>query len=172
MFRPSAVNAELTAIATASALPVSDKSGTESEQMPKWAIYSLLAALCWGISYSACAEAIKKIDRASYVILSCLTCVVVYGIWDNFSETLKTLTHDKTALCRFLIADVFGLAASYLTYLAMSQKNATMVAALEITYPLWCLAIGFVFLEQRFSLISVLGIVCIIGGVVLIIVGE
>src|SRR5580704_13639228 len=115
---------------------------------PQWIVCSLLAAVFWGVSYTACGEAIKKIDRPSYVLLSCMTSVLAYGVWGDLPAAFNTLVTDRRTLVSFLLADTSCLAAAYLTYLAMSQKNATMVASLEITYPLWCALIAYFVLGQ------------------------
>ena len=140
--------------------------------MPNWAIYALASVMCWGISYSACGEAIKKIDRPSYVLLTCITSVLVYGIWGDLRGALSTLAIDRRTLFSFVIADTFGVFAAYLTYLAMHQKNATMVAALEITYPIPCALIAYFLLGQKIETQAISGIAIVVIGVILIISSE
>lgn len=140
--------------------------------IPRWAVCSLLAAICWGISYTACSEAIKKIDRASYVLLSCLTSVLLYGIWGDVIGTLRMLSTDRKALTAFVLADLSGALAGYLTYLAISEKNATLVASLEITYPVWCAVIACVFLGQVLSWTAICGMFLVFLGVCCVVAGE
>ena len=141
--------------------------------MPWW-IPAILTAFLWGVSYTALEQVIKYIDKTTYIFLSSFLFLGVYGFlsWNHVSNDLITLSHKSSVIFWVLLASVSSILGNYLALLAIEHSNASLAAALEISYPFWGMLIAWLFFNQTMTSQVMFGSIVIFMGVYLIATGK
>lgn len=139
-----------------------------------WIYFSIFTAFLWGMSYTAAEQVIGKIDKNTYIFITCSIITVIYGIACKsvLSKDLIVLQQDNHALKWLVIAIIASSVGNYMSMLAIQTSNASLAAALEITYPFWCMFFAWIFFGQSLTRTSMLGVAIVFVGVIITIVGR
>jgi drug/metabolite transporter (DMT)-like permease len=143
-----------------------------------WLIYAFSASLCWGMSYAASGPILKKgcsplLLFFGYSLLGLLGAVVALLSSGKLSAALRLEGLDKADIFWFLFSVGGSALGAFLTYAAMSAKNPTLAALIEISYPLFVILFAWIFFrEVEFNFITLCGGLLVIAGVSVIILGE
>ncbi len=141
--------------------------------MPFW-IPAIVTAFLWGVSYTAQEQVIKYIDKTTYIFLSSILFLMCYGFLcvPYIRTDINTLIEKPNAVGWTLLASVTGIIGGYLALLAIQHSNASIAAALEISYPFWCMVIAYVLFGSLVTTQVVVGSVVVFIGVWLIATGK
>lgn len=139
-----------------------------------WFFCALGSAALWGLSYAMSEKLIKNSLEVPfymaftgfvYFILSLGVCL--YG--GHLKAGLQTLATDKTVLFTALATSSCYIIGTFLIYLAISLKNATLANIIEISYPVFTLIFAFIlYRELQLNIWSALGGFMILSGAALV----
>lgn len=110
--------------------------------MELWFVYALTAAGLWGFSYALSEQVLKETISPSVILLiyTFLATPVYFSIAyknGSLSKSFEKISHTpKLSFFLFLIAASY-IVANFLIFKSVSLKNATLVAFIEISYPLF-----------------------------------
>ena len=91
----------------------------------------------------------------------------------RLSSALAIASLSRGDLGLFIFSIGGSALGAYLTYAAMSDKNPTLVSLIEISYPLFVILFAWVFFrEMQLNMITMLGGILVLAGVVVITLGE
>jgi len=143
-----------------------------------WIIYAVAASVCWGMSYAASSEILKKgfsplifffgysLSCTLVALISLLTSGALPNIW-------KFANLERSDVGWFSFSIAIGALGAYLTYAAMSAKNPTLASLIEISYPFFVVLFTWVFFRQcQLNLSTMIGGLLLLAGVFIIILGE
>lgn len=143
-----------------------------------WFVYALLAAVIWGISYAASGRAIERgispllfffLYAGSGTIISLLA-LAVTGKAASIGSEIRGIGSDWGWLVVAIVTSGIG---GLLIYMAIGEKNATIASLIEISYPLFVAFFAWLFFrETQFNLATALGGLMIMGGVVVVFLGN
>ena len=142
-----------------------------------WIFYSLCASLCWGISYASCGPLLKKglnplIFLLGYSLCGFLGAAVMLLGSEKHQEGLRLQDMSRSDMGWFMFSVVGSAIGAYLTYAAMGAKNPSLVALIEISYPIFVVMFSWIFFRQmELNLMTFCGGLLILIGVSVIIVG-
>ena len=141
--------------------------------MPFW-VPAILTAFLWGVSYTATGEAIKYISKTTYMFLSSICFITTFSIlsYKNWSVDFATFSEKPNAVGWFLLACITSVVANYLALVAIECSNASIAAALEISYPFWCMLFAWLLFGCVFSIQAIVGSIVVFIGVWLIATGK
>ena len=133
-------------------------------------VLALITALCWSIGSVLLQIGVADVDPidANFVRM-------VFGagiIAPLFLGSLRrgTLRPTKRATKIVLFAAIFGMAGGSLLYtMAVKLIGATVSSVLGSISPLFALPISIVFLKEKFSRKSILGVLLSVSGVILVV---
>lgn len=139
-----------------------------------WAIYAFIASLMWGLSYAVSGWLFTRgLKTYTFFLCSCvagalLTCIALF-IAGRFNEVIHDIKNIRPMLGWMLIACLAFAFGNLNVCFAISEKNATMAAILESTYPLFvAFAAWILFNEVQLSMMSLFGSSLIIVGSLLV----
>lgn len=137
-----------------------------------WYVAALAAAVVWGLHYPLVAHALRHLSAAGVLTLTIL------GIAALALVNIKTVGADITALGRLagreraliLLLPLTSLLGSWLLYVSIGQKNATLASLIEISYPVFVALFAYVlFREMALDALTLVGAALVFAGVGLII---
>jgi drug/metabolite transporter (DMT)-like permease len=139
-----------------------------------WLLYSLTAAIIWGINYAASGRVLARgVSATSLFFLDSLFALLTMG-----ALLVATGRAGKLATeIRGLGPDVFWLfismacstAAALLIFMAIGAKNATVASLIEISYPLFVAFFAWLFFrEVQINWSVIVGGAMILGGVLVV----
>lgn len=143
-----------------------------------WAIYALLAALLWGVSYAAAGRVLGRgLSSVSFYICYLVFGVVMVGSFfvlsgraARFAEDIRALGHDWIWL---LVAVMTAPVAGLLIFTAIGEKNAPVAALIEISYPLAAAFFTWLFFrESHLNLQTAIGAALIYSGIIVVALGN
>jgi len=143
-----------------------------------WLVYALSAAVIWGISYAASGRVIERGVSATtfylcYLLFGFLAIGgtgLVSGRLANVLPEIRSLGGDGIWLAVALAASTAG---GLLIFLAIGEKNATLASLIEISYPLFVAMFAWIFFrEAHLNWLTGLGAALILGGVVVVYLGN
>jgi len=143
-----------------------------------WITYAIAASICWGMSYAASSEILRKgFSPLLFFFGYSLFCTLGASLSLLTSGTLPTIWKhvelDRHDLGWFLFSIAIGALGAYLTYAAMSAKNPTLASLIEISYPFFVVLFTWIFFRQcQLNLSTLFGGLLLLSGVVVIIIGE
>lgn len=143
-------------------------------QIP-WYVGALGAALMWGLYYPLIGFALKYVSLQTVLALSLLPVVVLapffYRPVVNDLQVLASLGWGTRAM--ILMLTVTGLAGTVFLIVAIGNKNATLAALVEISYPVFVVFFSWLmFREVHVTANIVAGAVLVFTGVVMIILSS
>ena len=86
----------------------------------------------------------------------------------------EKLVWDKRALVPFLLAGIFETLAVLLMLMAFAHGPVVVVSPIAATSPIWTVILGAIFLREieRINLLTVLGTICVVAGVIAISIAQ
>lgn len=143
-----------------------------------WILYALAASLCWGMSYAASGPILKKgfsplLFFFGYCVLGFFGSLVLILASGRLPVALRLEGLDRADLPWFFFSIGGSALGAFLTYAAMSAKNPTLAALIEISYPLFVVVFAWLFFrEMQLNPWTLGGGLLVIAGVAVIIIGE
>lgn len=143
-----------------------------------WILYAVAASLCWGMSYAASGPLLKKgfsplVFFFGYSLLGLLGAAVSLLSSGKLPALLKVGVLNRSDAGWFFFSIGIGALGAYLTYAAMSAKNPTLAALIEISYPLFVVLFTWVFFRDiQLNAMTFFGGLLVLGGVTVILLGE
>jgi drug/metabolite transporter (DMT)-like permease len=138
-----------------------------------WWTYALLSAACWGAQYVLLETLFKKLDfAAAYSFLSVANGLLVAAVlWLVYpKQNWAKLGGSLPVVCLIALYLLFGTGAYLFNALAIKEKNATLAALLEISYPLFIILFTAIFLREiHLNVRGWLGAGLILTGCVLVV---
>ncbi len=142
-----------------------------------WIFYSLFASLCWGVSYASCGPLLKKglnplIFLLGYSLCGFLGASIALLCSDKQHAGLRLEDISRSEMGWFIFSVTGSAIGAYLTYAAMGAKNPSLVALIEISYPIFVVMFSWIFFRQmELNVMTFCGGLLILAGVSIIIVG-
>lgn len=132
-----------------------------------WLIYALSAAIIWGLDYTLGEEIFKKrISPVSLLAMEMFLGSIALGIIAYFTQLkadINILMSDRSALWLFLAILVTFNLGNFLIFCSIQAgKNATLVALVELCYPIFTILFSWFLFQQNHLTPSV-----IIGGILI-----
>jgi len=143
-----------------------------------WITYAIAASICWGMSYAASSEILRKgFSPLLFFFGYSLFCTLGASISLITSGTLPNIWKhadlERSDMGWFLFSIGVGALGAYLTYAAMSAKNPPLASLIEISYPFFVVLFTWIFFRQyQLNLYTMIGGVLLLSGVFIIILGE
>ena len=138
-----------------------------------WWGYALLSAACWGIQYVLMETLFRKVDfAAAFSFLSLVNGILVAAVlWILYPrQNWWRLGESWSVIGLVLLYLIFGTGAYLFNALAINQKNATMAALLEISYPLFIILFTALFFREiHLDLVGMIGAMLFLLGCVLVV---
>ena len=142
-----------------------------------WIFYSLFASLCWGVSYASCGPLLKKglnplIFLMGYSLFGFLGSSIAIYFSRNATGGLVPQDMSRSDIGWFLFSVAGSALGAYLTYAAMGAKNPTLVALIEISYPIFVVCFAWLFFrEMQLTPMTFCGGLLVLSGVGVIVIG-
>lgn len=137
-----------------------------------WFWLALSAAVLWGLGYTINQNTLKVFSPLELLFFESLIITVILGIYLLVSGKLPTLLiklQDWRNLGLIALSSFIYMAASILIFTSINSSNATIAAIIESCYPIFTVIFAFlIFGEIQLNLISTLGFVLIIAGIILV----
>lgn len=135
-----------------------------------WFIYAVAASVLWGVNYSVYEHVMRKLSAGSvFVGMIFGNIALATGLYlssKRVRSDIETLTSDMGTLKLYLVMIAVGALATLCIVLSIREKNATMAAMIEITYPLFTALFAYLFFrETQFNTGTLAGALLILAGV-------
>ena len=136
----------------------------------------LLIAFLWGISVTVQKYVLKDIDASTYQVIGSFIYFIttlLFGLYnyDKIKADSENITM-KNILC-ILFVSLFGSFFANLYFnILLKDNSSSIVGALAYTAPLFTLFASYFFLNEDISLMSAIGIIVTICGVIILIVDD
>jgi drug/metabolite transporter (DMT)-like permease len=143
-----------------------------------WIFYAIAASLCWGMSYAACGPLLKRdvsplVFFMGYCLFGLLGAILSLIASGKLSSLGKLQTFDRSDLLWFLFSVSVSALGAYLTYAAIGAKNPSLVALIEISYPIFVVLFSWIFFrEMQMTPLTLCGGFLILAGVGLVVFAE
>lgn len=137
-----------------------------------WYLAALAAAVVWGLHYPLVAHALRHLSAVGVLLLTTLGIAVlalinVKGVASDFAA-LRAL--DARGRFLVMLLPLTSLLGSWLLYVSIGQKNATLASLIEISYPVFVALFAYaLFRETTLDALTLLGAALVFAGVGLII---
>lgn len=139
--------------------------------MPWW-IPAIITAILWGVSYTAIEPVVKNIDKSTYIFIAASVSFLVYGFislyYNHFPKDIQVLSENPQCALYCTLAIVSGVVANYIALKAIESSGASLAAALEISYPFWCMLFAWILWNETLSYQALLGTALTFLGIYLI----
>ncbi len=135
-----------------------------------WALFALSAAIFWGLAYTMSGKVIQSGVSTPFILgFVALVTLPVYITalikTESFKPSLEIILNHKILLLFMAVQAASLMIGQYLIYTAISQKNVTYAAVLEISYPIFvCLFTWLLFKDLQMSWNIALGGLMIFAG--------
>lgn len=143
-----------------------------------WILYAVAASICWGMSYAASGPLLKKgvnplVFFFGYSLFGFLAALIALLTSGRLVSAFAIASLPRGDLCLFLFSIGGSALGAYLTYAAMSAKNPTLTALIEISYPLFVVIFAWVFFrEMQLNTVTMCGGLLVLAGVLVITLGS
>lgn len=140
-----------------------------------WFIAALGASLFWGLGY-VISEILLKTEGISPLFLATATALVTFPVYlvaclyfNEWKPGIDVISQDKRLFLYLLLTAFLVVGGTFLIYLGVSEKNASLVSIIESTYPLFTIFFAYIILQQvQVNIWSGLGTLLIITGIVIV----
>jgi drug/metabolite transporter (DMT)-like permease len=140
-----------------------------------WFIAALSASVLWGLGYVLC-EYLLKNSNITPLFMACMTSLVTFPLFlalalynKEFKPGIQALLSNTTLIPVLFLEAITIIGGTYLIYTAIESKNASLVSAIESTYPIFAMLFAFLILrEVQVNMWSGAGIMLVMSGVLLI----
>lgn len=141
-----------------------------------WFVYALTAAILWGAGY-VLAEKLMKEDGITPAFLMAASVCITMPLYFLLSISLghlkpgiETLTANKDLIILVVMVATMTVAGNFFILMSVSEKNATLAALVEITYPLFTFLFAYLILKDvQLTWATAGGAVLILTGVGIIV---
>ncbi len=140
-----------------------------------WFFYALGAAMFWGIGYVISEKLLRSSFEPAFLMLFAglvtLPCYFLLAYFmGNIKPGIESIIADKTNLFYLLVASVTIIGGNFLILMAVAEKNATLAALVEISYPLFTFIFAWLILKDvQLTWATAAGAVLILCGISVII---
>ena len=143
-----------------------------------WLVYSLGAAILWGINYAASGRVMNRgVSPSNLFLLDLLfallllgSLTVAMGKTRGLVAEIGQLGADRVWLATAMICSTAGGLA---IFKAIDARNATLASLIEVSYPFFVAVFAWLFFrETQFNFPTALGGALILGGVVVVYLGN
>ena len=130
-----------------------------------WIFYAIATAICWGFIYSFAERIIPVIGKFNYLFLITASNLPIYWFLTRFElHNIGKAVEIWPLLLTVVAASIIG---NIMSLQAIENSNATFVAAIEMSYPIWCyLIVLIIFKENQLTFYSSVGILFILIGTI------
>ncbi len=119
-------------------------------------IPAILVALFWGVSYGACEQSLKSVDKKIFLLI---TGIVTGVFWTSYYFIGKSENKiDSTGLFWLLVSAIAALLGNYYCLKAIEQMGSVKASVIEISYPIFCAL--FIMLVQMKITMNIQQIIC------------
>lgn len=146
--------------------------------MERWAIYAILAALCWGLSYAASGPVFRSgmsplTFYFNYVLFGAVAALITLVIGGLFTSMVTQVRAVGPNLGWFFLSLGAASLGAFLTYVAIGEKNATLASLIEISYPFFVVLFSWIFFrDMQLNLMTFFGSLLLISGITVIVIGS
>ena len=137
-----------------------------------WYIPAILTAILWGICYTSIEPVVRHIDKTTYIIISASVSLFIYGIWSlynqNLTRDINYISENPRCATFLFIAIVSGVIANFIALKAIESSGASLAAALEISYPFWCMLFAYLLFNEAVSWQAIFGSLVTFAGIYLV----
>ncbi len=143
-----------------------------------WLVYSLGAAILWGINYAASGRVMKQgVAPAHLFLLDLVFASLVIGAITAAAgkgrDLLAEVRHLGPDWVWLATAMVCSTAGGLAIFKAIDSKNATLASLIEVSYPFFVAVFAWLFFrETQFNWPTVLGGGLILAGVAVVYLGN
>ena len=144
----------------------------------KWMTYALSAAMLWGASYAASGPVLRSgmTPVVFYFCYSLFGVITASGMLLFRGEAHQVISQisDLRAYAGWFVFSLLAAAlGGVMTYMAIGEKNASLVALIEISYPLFVVLFTWLFFREiQLNVMTLAGAVLVISGIALILLNE
>lgn len=133
-------------------------------------IFSVLAALSFGLAFTNDAFIVNNFDVPSYLTIAfILPSLVVWAIYPKSTAKMKPLFERKTLLKLGLLGLFYAVSAITIFLAYQIGKNASQIAPLNQTATIITVVLSVIFLKERTDLLrKLLGAIISFAGVILV----
>ena len=143
-----------------------------------WLVYALSASVIWGISYAASGRVIARgVSPLTFFALYTLAGAVMgvgglaaTGRLRTVADEIAGIGSDALWLVVAVVASGVG---TFLIYMAIGEKNATLASLIEISYPVFVAFFAWLFFRDvHINLSTLAGGLLILSGVAVVYLGN
>jgi len=138
----------------------------------KGVVFSLLAALIYGVTFTVAKDVMKTaVPSFAFVLMRVSGAMVVFWLLSIFLPTEKI---DKKDYAKFFVAAMFGIGINMMSFLTgLSYTTPISASVLMITTPIFVMIFSFIFLKNPINKYKIMGVlVGMIGAAFLIMYGK
>jgi drug/metabolite transporter (DMT)-like permease len=121
-------------------------------------LLAMAAALLWSAAFVTAAEALKDTEPLAGATIRNIVPAITYLMVTIFMPSSRLTRVPRVAYPRILLSGVFFAYGAFSFVFALDRAPAGVVAVLINTAPMWALALSFVFLGERLTKFSVIGV--------------
>lgn len=137
-----------------------------------WFWLALSAAILWGLGYTINQGTLKTFSPLELLFFESALIAICLGGYLLFLGKLPSLIiklQNGHNLGLIIASSLIYMCASILIFTSITSSNATIAAIIESCYPIFTVIFAFIiFGELQLNLVSALGFVCIIVGIILV----
>ncbi len=143
-------------------------------QIP-WYVFAVGAAVVWGLHYPLVEYALRRVSLVSVMLLTALPILLLVPFYAGSLErdwhSLRSL--DTPARFTILLIALTSLAGTWLLFLSIRGRNATLASLIEISYPAFVAFFAWaLFREWQINSGVLLGALLVFAGTAMIILNS
>ncbi|MCI5060726.1 MAG: DMT family transporter [Alphaproteobacteria bacterium] len=144
--------------------------------IPLWIIYSVSAAILWGLGYVLSEKLMKETAISPAFLMMAIElitlpmCVLLCLHLGQFKSGLSAVFSSPQVMILLLLAALTVIGGNFLILNSVVEKNATLTTLIEISYPFFTILFAYLILkETQVDWWTALGGLLIFSGVIVII---
>lgn len=143
-------------------------------QIP-WYVFAIAAAVVWGLHYPLVEYALRRVSLVSVMLLTALPILLLvpfyFGTLERDWHSLREL--DSPARITILLIALTSLAGTWLLFLSIRGRNATLASLIEVSYPAFVALFAWaIFREWQINSGVLLGAALVFAGTAMIILNS
>ena len=132
-----------------------------------WFAYAIITTIIWGLAELFYKKGARPDEKYSHLKI-CICVGLVMGLHAIFVLLTENINYDFSNIIRYLPVSAFYIVSMALSFFGMRFLEESISDPIENTSGAIAAVLCFIFLKQRISWISFVGIVLIIAGVIFI----
>lgn len=138
-----------------------------------WFYYAFSAAVLWGLSYALSDRLLQQGVSVSLLMLIeavlIIPTVFVLSLKLSPMEGVSVLFSNYKVMLMALVVALAAVVGTALIFLGISEKNATLVSLIEISYPIFVFIFSLLFFkDMQLTVGTAVGSVLIFAGIAII----